>query len=70
MNLRLLLIFTFLFLFSGCQNLNIKTAKQWEGHYLTVDEFKSKTNEIILEENESIWVISNDTLDYILRTGR
>lgn len=63
-------IFITLLFFAGCQNIEIKTTRSWEGHYLTVDDFKAKTNNIILKEDESIWVISDDTLDYILRTGR
>lgn len=65
---KMLLIILSLTTIVGCQNLNIKTTKSWEGHYLNVDDFYDKTNNISLEENESIWVISDDTLEYILKS--
>lgn len=64
----LLLILSIIPFIVGCNSVQIKTAKQWEGHYLTVETFKEKTMNITLKENESIWVISNDTMDYILRS--
>jgi hypothetical protein len=51
---------------SGC-SLKIKTAKQWENHYLTVEELEKVVPTIHLDEDESIWLISNDTLRYILK---
>lgn len=61
-------IFIALLFFTGCQNIEIKTTRSWEGHYFTVDDFKTNTNNIILNEDESIWVISDDTLEHILKS--
>lgn len=51
---------------SGC-SLKIKTAKQWENHYQTVEELEKVVPTIHLNEDESIWLISNDTMRYILK---
>ena len=45
----------------------VDPIKPWEGHYMTAEEFKEKTAEIQLDEGESIWVISNNTLKRVLR---
>ena len=45
----------------------VDPVKPWEGHYVTTEEFKEKTAEIQLDEGESIWVISNNTLKRVLR---
>ena len=66
-----LFIFLTSVLLSGCvfspKSVNIMTTKPWEGHYMTVEEFKQKTDNIQLEEGISIWVISNTTLYEILK---
>jgi hypothetical protein len=53
-------------LLSGCTTLKLKTVEPWENHYFTVEEFHDKTNDIQLKDNQSIWVISNDTMESIL----
>lgn len=59
-------IFIVLLFFTGCQNIEIKTTNNWEGRYDNLDTLKEKMNNIILNKNESIWCISNDTLEYLL----
>lgn len=58
-----------LFLVNGCINskIEITTTKPWEGHYYTVDEFQSKTDNIQLSKGETIWVLSNTTLSRVLK---
>lgn len=54
---------------SGCKSdqIDVLTTKSWEGHYYTVEEFKNKTTDIKLDKKESIWVLSNQSLYYILK---
>ena len=54
---------------SGCKSdqINVLTTKSWEGHYQTVEDFRNKTNDIKLDKKESIWVLSNQSLYYILK---
>jgi hypothetical protein len=51
----------------GCTNVSIQTTKKWEGHCMTVEDFKSATSNIALEADESIWVLSNRTLKRVLK---
>lgn len=56
--------------FSGCistSEIVVDPVKSWEGHYKTVEEFKTKTSDIELAENETIWVLSNKTLSRVLK---
>ena len=56
-------------LISGCKSdqIDVLTTKSWEGHYYTVEDFKTKTSDIKLDKKESIWVLSNQSLYYILK---
>lgn len=56
----------------GCiSNVNVEPTKPWENHYFTVEDFKKSTRNISLDENESIWVLSNTTLSRLLKnTGK
>lgn len=56
-------------LISGCKTnqIDVLTTKSWEGHYFTVEDFKNKTTDIKLDKKESIWVLSNQSLYYILK---
>lgn len=53
----------------GCMTPDpkVESTKPWEGHYYSVDEFKGKTSDIELDNNESIWVLSNHTLNRLLK---
>ena len=56
---------------AGCvSEPKIESTKLWEGHYFTVQEFNDKTKDISLDKNESIWVLSNNTLNRLLKNTR
>ena len=65
----LMILITLSILISGCKSdqIDVLTTKSWEGHYYTVEDFKTKTNDIKLDKKESIWVLSNQSLYYILK---
>ena len=57
-------------LMHGCttQNeLTIESTKPWEGHYFTTEELNRNINSIQLEKDESIWIITNHTLNRLLK---
>ena len=62
------LVLCFLMLFAaGCHTTNIQTTKTWEGHFKDIESFKTTTDNITLEKNESIWVLSDRTLNRVLK---
>ena len=65
-------IFIFLaFAISGCiTKPTIESTKPWEGHYYSVDELKYKVGTIQLDKDESMWLISNHTLNRLLKNTR
>ena len=56
---------------SGCISIGVtpevQTTKQWENHYMTVEDFKNGTANIELDKDESIWVLSNSSLSRLLK---
>lgn len=56
-------------IFSGCINIthDVQVTKPWEGHFYTVEEFKAATDNMTLEEKESIWVLSDKSLSRALK---
>lgn len=60
-------LFIALLFFIGCQNIEIRTTHQWEANYLTTEEFYKNTKDINLSEGQTIWCISSDTMEYILK---
>lgn len=57
----------------GCMTKEpqIESTKQWENHYFTVEQFKNGTKDILLDKDETIWVLSNTTLNRLLQnTGK
>lgn len=54
---------------AGCVNVkgDVQTTKSWEGHYYSVEEFKKATENITLNEKESIWVLSDQSLSRALK---
>jgi len=56
---------------TGCisveHNVVIESAKTYEGHYMTVEEFKKGTESMQLQSGESVWVLSNVTLKRLLK---
>jgi uncharacterized protein involved in tolerance to divalent cations len=58
-------------LLAGCINeIAVMTTKQWEGHYYTTEEAKTAVDNIELDDNESIWLLSNCTLKRLLDNTR
>ena len=52
----------------GCMTEpKLEATKPWEDHYYTVEELKKKIDTIQLEKNESIWMMSNHTLNRLLK---
>lgn len=57
----------FLLLAAGCASApKIETTKQWEGHYFNDNDVKAAAESIVLEKNESVWILSNSTLKRLL----
>ena len=56
---------------SGCMTEpKIEATKPWEDHYYTVDELKKIVDSIELDKDESIWLMSNHTLNRLLKNTR
>ena len=52
----------------GCMTQpKIEATKQWEDHYYSVEDLKKKIETIKLDEDESIWMMSNHTLNRLLK---
>ena len=58
-----------LILAAGCINMtvNVDPVKSWEGHYKSTNDFYKATKDIQLENDESIWVLSDKTLNRVLK---
>lgn len=57
----------------GCTtapDLQVTTTRQWEGHYFSEKEFHKATDQMSLQKGESVWVMSNKTLNKILTSQR
>lgn len=68
LNLKSFILISILGSCLGCNTLPpIEPTKPWENHYFNVEDFKTATQDITLEKNESIWVISNHTLKRLLK---
>lgn len=61
----------FLMMAVGCINANptVETVKPWEGHFFTTEEAKANVESMQLEENESVWILSNRTLKRVLKNN-
>ena len=56
------------FLLSGCQSvLNVESTQPWEGHYYTKQQLEDAVRSINLNDGESIWMMSNHTLNRLLK---
>ncbi len=53
----------------GCMTKppKVEATKPWEGHFFTVEELQQQTSNIQLDEGESIWIMSNYTLNRLLK---
>lgn len=47
--------------------VNVDPVKSWEGHYKSTNDFYKATKNIQLENDESIWVLSDKTLNRVLK---
>ena len=45
----------------------LEATKPWEDHYYTVEYLKKKIDTIQLDKDESIWMMSNHTLNRLLK---
>lgn len=56
---------------AGCvTEPKLEATKPWEGHCYTIESLKSKTDQIeALDEGESIWIMSNHTLNRLLKNA-
>lgn len=65
---KIFLLITIGILLNGCISFEptIESTKSWEQHYKSVEEFKAGTENIVLDEDETIWVMSNKTLNRLL----
>ena len=65
---KIFLLITIGILLNGCITFEpiIESTKSWEQHYKSVEEFKAGTENIVLDEDETIWVMSNKTLNRLL----
>lgn len=56
---------------SGCiTDPKIETTEPWEGHYFTVEEAQQGAKSIQLRDGESVWMMSNKTLNRLLKYAR
>ena len=52
---------------AGCASTpKVETTKRWEGHYFNGNDVKAAAESIVLEKNESVWILSNSTLKRLL----
>lgn len=55
---------------AGCSSpvveVDFQASRSWEGHYFEVGDFYEATRSVSLERGESIWVLSNRTLERVL----
>lgn len=57
-----------LILTCGCMHtVEINATKSWEGHYYDVESFKKAVENVQLDKNETIWVLSDRTLNRVLK---
>lgn len=67
-NTIILLVVLICTLTSGCiTSVTVDPVKSWEGHYMTTNDFYQATQNIQLDKNESIWVLSDKTLNRVLK---
>lgn len=70
-NLKKILLVFIIAILAGCYTITyepvIDTVYAYEGHFYNTNEFYNATQNIQLNDNESIWVLSNKTLKRILK---
>ena len=68
--MKKVLLIMILSLICGCMTTSdpkVESTKSWEGHYFTIEQFQQSTKDISLDKDESIWVLSNHTLNRLLQ---
>lgn len=68
---KLSILCIFSMLFSGCLTKDpvIESTKQWEGHYYDVTSLTNAIEKMQLDKDESIWMMSNHTLNRLLKNA-
>ena len=57
-----------LFLVAGCfTTVTVDPVKSWEGHYMNTNDFYNATKNITLDKDETIWILSDKTLNRVLK---
>ena len=58
-------------LLNGCMTEpKLEATKPWEKHCYTVEELKQNIENMQLDKDESIWIMSNHTLNRLLKNTR
>lgn len=57
-----------LLLLCGCTTpIYVQTTNSWEGHYYSKAEVQEAVQNMNLNKNESVWLISNNTIYQLLK---
>lgn len=66
---KLLVIFALFFV--GCIQINpvIQVTKPYEGHFYNSTDIKAAVEKISLQKDESVWILSNETLKRVLKNN-
>lgn len=54
----------------GCTTIEVHATKSWEGRYSDRKSAEKAVSRIELGRNESVWILSNETLKRILTTDK
>lgn len=62
-------VFIFSFINCGCvsSKITLNTAKPFEKRYTSKDSIEINDEKIIIEEKESIWILTDSTLNNLLQ---
>lgn len=62
-------VFIFSFISCGCvsSKITLNTAKPFEKRYTSKDNIEINDEKIIIEEKESIWILTDSTLNNLLQ---
>lgn len=71
MKIKLPIMLLMSILVAGCFSQKdpvIESTKPWEGHYYNVEDARKQLENAQLDKNESIWMMSNNTLKRLLKS--
>lgn len=57
-------------LMAGCTTVTIDPVSSWEGHYYTESEVQAAIENMKLNKNQSVWILSDSTLMRVLKNNR